>query len=238
MTGTGAVTPVTGAVTGATVVVTGATAPPTAPVAAPTSPVTGVVGVPGLALVSAQRPFPPPATAEPTVVLQAQRCPSGAPRRSVRQHPARSARLALAAQRCKLPPKRECPRVAVPLGVPGGSGPAPRHWPRAQRHTGLLPLVRRSLAGSGSKPEPPAPAKHFGVEFPPHRAFNHARRAVERHPPVGRPAALQVNRQPWLPAGRAAAPRPRGDLVGAGWRQLGPLDDWLRDHVGPSRSAR
>gem|GEM_PF-4526601 len=32
--------------------------------------------------------------------------------------------------------------------------------------------------------------------------------------------------------------RPRGDLLGAGWRQLGPLDDWLRDHVGPARSAR
>jgi len=32
--------------------------------------------------------------------------------------------------------------------------------------------------------------------------------------------------------------RPRGDLVGAGWRQLGPLNDWLRDYVGPSRSAR
>jgi len=27
-------------------------------------------------------------------------------------------------------------------------------------------------------------------------------------------------------------------LLGAGWRQLGPLDDWLRDHVGPSRTAR
>jgi hypothetical protein len=32
--------------------------------------------------------------------------------------------------------------------------------------------------------------------------------------------------------------RPRGDLLGAGWQQLGPPDDWLRDHVGPSRSAR
>ena len=28
------------------------------------------------------------------------------------------------------------------------------------------------------------------------------------------------------------------DLVAAGWRQLGPLNAWLRDHVGPSRSAR
>src|SRR5664280_2296640 len=83
VTGTGAVTPITGAVTGATVVVTGATAHRPRQSLRRRARSLAWWAYLVCPLVSAQRPFPPPATAEPTVVLQAQRCPSGALRRSV-----------------------------------------------------------------------------------------------------------------------------------------------------------